>query len=84
LEHEITFKNGKKRHYDIIIWTAGIKPNSLLEKLEVPKANGWRKADPYLRVEGMENVFAVAIRYHSKVKVFVLVRMRKRQNDKEK
>nr|CBH39046.1 conserved hypothetical protein, FAD-dependent pyridine nucleotide-disulphide oxidoreductase family [uncultured archaeon]CBH39355.1 conserved hypothetical protein, FAD-dependent pyridine nucleotide-disulphide oxidoreductase family [uncultured archaeon] len=58
-EHEITFKNGKKRHYDIIIWTAGIKPNSLLEKLEVPKVKGWLKADPYLRVEGMENVFAV-------------------------
>ena len=58
-EHEITFKNGKKRHYDIIIWTAGIKPNSLLEKLEVPKVKGWLKVDPYLRVEGMKDVFAV-------------------------
>ncbi|NOR77095.1 MAG: hypothetical protein GQ523_01390 [Methanophagales archaeon] len=58
-EHEITFKNGKKRHYDIIIWTAGIKPNSLLEKLEVPKEKGWLKVDPYLRVEGMKDVFAV-------------------------
>ena len=58
-EHEITFKNGKKLPYDIIIWTAGIKPNSLLEKLEVPKEKGWLKADLYLRVEGMANVFAV-------------------------
>jgi len=58
-EQEITFKNGKKLLYDIIIWTAGIKPNSLLEKLEVPKVKGWLKVDPYLRVEGMENVFAV-------------------------
>ncbi len=58
-EHEITFKNGKKHPYDIIIWTAGIKPNSLLENLEVPKMKGWLKTDPYLRVEGMENVFAV-------------------------
>ncbi len=58
-EHEITFKNGKNHPYDIIIWTAGIKPNSLLEKLEVPKVKGWLKADPYLRVEGMKDVFAV-------------------------
>ncbi len=58
-EREITFKNGKKLPYDIIIWTAGIKPNSLLEKLEVPKVKGWLKVDPYLRVEGMKDVFAV-------------------------
>ncbi len=58
-EREITFKNGKKLPYDIIIWTAGIKPNSLLEKLEVPKVKGWLKVDPYLRVDGMKDVFAV-------------------------
>ncbi len=58
-EHEITFKNGKRFPYDIIIWTVGIKPNSLLKKLEVPKVKGWLKADPYLRVEGMKDVFAV-------------------------
>ncbi len=58
-EREITFKNGKKLPYDIIIWTAGIKPNSLLEKLEVPKVKGWLKVGPYLRVDGMKNVFAV-------------------------
>ncbi len=58
-EQEITFKNGSKLHYDIIIWTAGIKPNNLLEKLKLPKKKGWLKVDPYLRVEGMTNVFAV-------------------------
>ena len=58
-EHEITFKDGSKLRYDIIIWTAGIKPNSLLEKLELPKVKGWLKVDPYLRVEGMKDVFAI-------------------------
>lgn len=58
-EHEITFKNGRKVPYDLIIWTAGIKPNSLLERLDLPKVKGWLKVDQYLRVEGMEEVFAV-------------------------
>jgi len=58
-EEEIAFKGGKKLPYDIIIWTAGIKPNSLLEKLDLQKEGGWLKVDPYLRVEGILNVFAV-------------------------
>ncbi len=60
-EHEITFTDGTELPYDIIIWTAGIKPNSLLENLElgIPKEKGWLKVDPYLRVDGMKNVFAV-------------------------
>ncbi len=58
-EGEITFKDGRKLPYDIIIWTAGIKPNSLLEILAVPKVKGWLKVDFYLRVEGMDDVFAV-------------------------
>jgi NADH dehydrogenase len=58
-EGEITFKDGRKLPYNIIIWTAGIKPNKLLERLEVPKVKGWLKVDSYLRVEGMDDVFAV-------------------------
>ena len=58
-EHEITFTDGTELPYNIIIWTAGIKPNGLLENLELPKERGWLKVDPYLRVEGMKNVFAV-------------------------
>ena len=58
-EKKITFKDGRKLPYDLIIWTAGVKPNSLLEKLEIPKIKGWLKVDPYLRVEGMNDVFAV-------------------------
>ncbi|MDI6885706.1 MAG: FAD-dependent oxidoreductase [archaeon] len=58
-EGEITFKDGKKLPYDIIIWTAGIKPNSLFEILDIPKVKGWLKVDSYLRAEGMDDVFAV-------------------------
>jgi len=58
-EREITFKDGRKIPYDVIIWTAGIKPNSLLERLDIPKERGWLKVDSYLRVEGMKDVFAV-------------------------
>jgi len=58
-EHEITFTSGQKHPYDLIIWTAGIKPNSLLEKLDVPKVKGWLKVDQYLHIDGMDEVFAV-------------------------
>ncbi|NQE05559.1 hypothetical protein C5S32_06780 [ANME-1 cluster archaeon GoMg1] len=58
-EHKITFTDGTELPYDVIIWTAGIKPNSLIEKLDIPKEKGWLKVDQYLRVEGMKNVFAV-------------------------
>jgi len=58
-----TVKTKEEREipYDIIIWTAGIKPNGLLENLElgIPKERGWLKVDPYLRVYGMKDVFAV-------------------------
>ena len=54
---EITFKDGRKLTYDVIIWTGGVKPNTLLERLEVPKVRGWLKVDSYLRV--MDDVFAV-------------------------
>ncbi len=59
-EKEITFKDGRKHPYDLLIWTAGIKPNVLLEKLDLPKVKGWIKVDSYLRVEeGLADVFAV-------------------------
>lgn len=58
-ERRILFKGGRELPYDIIIWTAGVKPNSLLEILDVPKLKGWLKVDPYLRVEGMDDVFAI-------------------------
>jgi NADH dehydrogenase len=58
-ERKIIFKGGRELPYDLIIWTAGIKPNRLLENLDSAKVKGWLKVDPYLRVEGMDDVFAV-------------------------
>jgi NADH dehydrogenase len=58
-ERKIVFKDGRELAYDRIIWTAGIKPNRLLESLDVPRVKGWLKVDSYLRVEGMHDVFAV-------------------------
>jgi NADH dehydrogenase len=58
-DDEILFVGGTKRPYDIIIWTAGIKPNSLLQKLDLPKEKGWLKVDSYLRVAGHDAIFAI-------------------------
>jgi NADH dehydrogenase len=55
----ILFVGGAKRPYDIIIWTAGIKPNTLLQKLNLPKEKGWIKVDSDLRVAGQEAIFAI-------------------------
>ncbi len=45
--------------YDILIWTVGLRPARVLEQLRAPKTKGWLKVDPYLRIEGMKEVFAV-------------------------
>ncbi len=55
----ITFRDGRKLPYELIIWTAGIKPSCFCEQLDLPKQKGWLKVDPYLRIEGMEAAFAV-------------------------
>lgn len=64
-EHEITFKDGRKLPYDLIIWTGGIKPNSLLDKLDIPKVRGWLKVDAYLRAA--KDVFAVGDTAHIEI-----------------
>ena len=58
-KREITFRDGRKLPYELIIWTAGIKPSCFCEQLDLPKQKGWLKVDPYLRIEGMETAFAV-------------------------
>ena len=55
----IIFRDGRKLSYELIIWTAGIKPSCFCEQLELPKQKGWLKVDPYLRIEGLETAFAV-------------------------
>ncbi|MFZ2070096.1 MAG: FAD-dependent oxidoreductase [Halobacteriota archaeon] len=58
-ETAIIFSDGRKHPYDIIIWTAGVKPTALLPKLNLPGVKGCIKVDSFLRVPGREGVFAV-------------------------
>ncbi|VUT27572.1 MAG: FAD-dependent pyridine nucleotide-disulfide oxidoreductase [Candidatus Syntrophoarchaeum sp. GoM_oil] len=57
-DSKIYFKDGEPLEYDMLFWTAGIKPATLLETLDLPKERGWLKVDENLRVEGMKDVFA--------------------------
>ncbi|HDM35996.1 MAG TPA: hypothetical protein ENG09_01895 [Candidatus Syntrophoarchaeum butanivorans] len=57
-DDKIYFKGGEPLDYDMLFWTAGIRPAPLLETLDVPKERGWIKVDENLRVEGMNDVFA--------------------------
>ena len=58
-KREILFRAVRKLPYELIIWTAGIKPGCCCEQLDLPKQKGWLKVDPYLRIVGMETAFAV-------------------------
>ncbi len=44
---------------NLVLWCAGIKPSPLAESLDVLKSHGWIAVDPYLRIMGHENVYAV-------------------------
>lgn len=51
--------DGEKHSYDILIWTGGIRPSSVIENSSFPKnTEGWLSVDEYLRVKGETNVFA--------------------------
>jgi demethylphylloquinone reductase len=54
--------NGERREYKVAatIWTAGVKPNPLIEKLELPKdKHGLLLAEDTLQVQGHPDVFAL-------------------------
>ena len=52
-------KAGRKIHYDILIWTAGLKPNQISADFpaEAKAKGGWLKADAFLRLKGYKDVF---------------------------
>ena len=61
--HGIVFEhNGKQTEIETVmtIWTAGVKVNSLIEKLDIPKdKHGLVLVDASLRVKDFDNVFAL-------------------------
>ncbi len=60
-DHRIIFETGEKVNFDILVWTAGIKANSLTEKISNVKLekNVCLAIDRYSRTIGYENVFAI-------------------------
>jgi NADH:ubiquinone reductase (H+-translocating) len=42
-----------------LIWSGGVRGNTLLEKLDLPITSGRIEVDEYLRVKGVENVFCI-------------------------
>ena len=60
-ENCVRLKDGREISSENVIWTAGARPNSLLEKLGLPLNEKTRgvKVDEYFRVEGFTNVWAI-------------------------
>ena len=55
----VELENGAFLESAMVIWTAGLKPNTLAEKLNLPKkGGGWVIVEPTVRVKGFEDVYA--------------------------
>jgi len=50
---------GERIESGTIIWSAGVSPNPLLDKLAIPKVRGRAKVNEYLEVEGFEGLWAI-------------------------
>lgn len=55
----ITLDNGEELPSRTLIWSGGVRGNTLLEKLNVPLEKGRIPVDQHLRVRGMKNVFCI-------------------------
>lgn len=55
----IILDNGEELASHTLIWSGGVRGNTLLEKMDVPLERGRIPVDKYLRVIGMENVFCI-------------------------
>jgi NADH:ubiquinone reductase (H+-translocating) len=59
VNRRVQLSDGTKMVASTIVWTAGVKPNPVVQKFGVPLGErGHVKADPTLRVEGFANVWA--------------------------
>jgi NADH dehydrogenase len=54
---EITMKNGETVTSDMLIWTAGVRGNSLLERTKAPLQKSCLPVNEYLQISGLPNVF---------------------------
>jgi len=56
-EDSVTFSDGSSLDCDMAIWTAGVKPPEFIEKLDLPKKNGWILVDEFLQAK--DGIFAI-------------------------
>jgi NADH dehydrogenase len=56
-EDSIIFSDGSSLDCDMAIWTAGVKPPEFVQRLDLPKKNGWILVDPYLRAR--DDIFVI-------------------------
>jgi len=59
-DQHVKLSDGRVLHSDMVIWTAGVRPSSLLEEIEGLPLNQKGKilTDQYLRVKGFPEIFA--------------------------
>jgi NADH:ubiquinone reductase (H+-translocating) len=55
----ITLDNGEELPSRTLIWSGGVRGNTLLEELALPISKGRIVIDKFLRVKGMDNVFCI-------------------------
>jgi len=55
----VHLKDGSVIHAGLILWSAGIAPASLIERLPFPKERGKVVTDEYLAVTGSEDIYAI-------------------------
>lgn len=55
----IELDNGEVLPSRTLIWSGGVRGNTLLEKLDLPISRGRIQVDGHLRVKGKENVFCI-------------------------
>ncbi|ACZ43019.1 FAD-dependent pyridine nucleotide-disulphide oxidoreductase [Thermobaculum terrenum ATCC BAA-798] len=56
----VTLKGGRQIRTKTVVWTAGVAPNPIVDRIEAPKgAHGGLKVDPYLSVPGHPGLWAV-------------------------
>jgi NADH dehydrogenase len=59
-EHAVTLSDGSRIDTETLVWTAGVKPNSLVDDLGLPlDERGRVKVDSSMRVEGRSKVWAL-------------------------
>lgn len=58
-ENTIAFEDGSELPSRTLIWSGGVRGNTILEKVGIPTFKGRVQVDQYLQVPGLKNVFCI-------------------------